>query len=198
MNNNVSKQVLLSVIGVAILVIAVIGVSFALYVEINYDSNTVGGYEKAVYENETKEIKLTNSLPVSLETGKHSSNVVSFKITGKSKKYEIKVVPGEKDINMQRLNDSEVFAYISSEDVEGVTFTPNENYATTGQALGSSEVTLGTGYFAPNNKEYRNFNVYFWVDDSVVTLGENGTYTEDQYQNTYYSAKVIVEVPRIQ
>ena len=36
MRNNVSKQVLLSVIGVAILVIAVIGVSFALYIDLNY------------------------------------------------------------------------------------------------------------------------------------------------------------------
>ena len=186
MNNNVSKQVLLSVIGVAILVIAVIGVSFALYVEMNYDSAESAGYEKVVYDNEAKEIMLTNPVPVSMEQGKNSSNVVSFSLTGTSKRYEIKVVPGDNDKTKDRLKDNEVYAYISTEDVEGVTFTATGNFGTTGQALGSSEVTLGSGYFATNNKDYRNFTVHFWVDEST------GANTE----NTYYSAKVIVELPR--
>ena len=186
MNNNVSKQVLLSVIGVAILVIAVIGVSFALYVEMNYDNVESAGYEKVVYDNETKEVMLTNPTPVSMEQGKNSSNMVSFTLTGTSKRYEIRVVPGDTDKTKTRLNDSEVFAYISTEDVEGVTFTANGSFGTTGQALGSKEVTLGSGYFAPNNKNYRNFSVHFWVDEST------GVNTE----NTYYSAKVVVELPR--
>ena len=187
MRNNVSKQILLSVIGVAILVIAVIGVSFALYVERNYDTNAVGGYEKVVYNNETKEVTLTNPVPVSAEQGRSSKNVVSFTLTGTSKRYEIKVVPGDKVKNKERLKDSEVFAYITSEDVAGVTFKPEGNFGTTGQALGLSEVTLGTGYFAPNNTDYRNFEVHFWVDNSVANVTSG---------NTYYSAKVIVEVAK--
>lgn len=188
MNNNVSKQVLLSVIGVAILVIAVIGVSFALYVEMNYSNDASGGYEKVVYDNETKQVLITNAVPVSMEQGKNSSNVVSFKITGQSERFEIKVVPGDTEKDKERLKDNEVFAYISSEEVEGVTFNANGNFGTTGQALGSSEVVLGSGYFAPNNNNYCNFDIHFWVDESVLT---------EVPENSYYSAKVIVEIPRI-
>ncbi len=197
MNNNVSKQILLSVIGVAILVIAVIGVSFALFIELKYDGNYDSDYIKFEPENDTKELLLTNSLPVSMEQGKNSSNTISFKITGKSVKYDIKIVKGEKEEGKKELKPSEVFAYISSDDVEGVTFTPSGSYGTTGQALGYQEATLGTGYFAPNNTEYRHFDIHFWVDDSVVTVGEGGTYTEEEYPNTYYSVKIKVEIPRI-
>ena len=49
------------------------------------------------------------------------------------------------------------------------------------------------------NKSYENI-VNHMEDSNILKVFTYpyGTYTEDQYQNTYYSAKVIVEVPRIQ
>lgn len=191
MRNNVSKQILLSVIGVAILVIAVVGVSFALYIDLNYDNLASPGSLFVQYENDKKTVELTNSLPVSMEQGRNSENKVTFKLNGTTDGYVIRV---EADDTNNTLKNSEVFAYVSSEEVDGISFTPNGNFGTTGQALGSDNVIIGTGSFKTNPKPERVFNVHFWVDDSVVSVGENGTYTEEEYARMYYSLKVIVEV----
>ena len=191
MRNNVSKQVLLSVIGVAILVIAVVGVSFALYIDLNYDNLASPGSLFVQFEDDKKTIELTNSMPVSMEQGRNSENKVTFKLNGTTDGYVIRV---EADDTNNKLKDSEVFAYISSEEVDGISFTPNGNFGTTGQALGSDNVILGTGSFKTNPKPERVFNVHFWVDDSVVSVGENGTYTEEEYATMHYSLKVKVEV----
>ena len=186
MRNNVSKQVLLSVIGVAILVIAVIGVSFALYIDLNYNPGTL----ELQFKDDKKYIELTNSMPVSMEQGKNSENEVSFKINGSIDGYVIRVLTDDSST----LKPSEVFAYITSDDVDGITFTPNGNYATTGEALGSKNVVLGTGTFNNKEKEARNFKIHFWVDNSAVTVGEGGTYTQEEYENMKYSLRVSIEV----
>ena len=43
-------------------------------------------------------------------------------------------------------------------------------------------------------KEARNFKIHFWVDNSVVTVGEGGTYTQEEYENMKYSLRVSIEV----
>lgn len=191
MRNNVSKQILLSVIGVAILVIAVVGVSFALYIDLNYDNLASPGSLFVQFDDDKKSVELTNSMPVSMEQGRNSENKVTFKLNGTTDGYVIRVEADKLD---NKLKDSEVFAYISSEEVDGISFTPNGNFGTTGQALGSDNVILGTGSFKTNQKPERVFNVHFWVDDSVVSIGENGTYTEEEYARKTYSLKVKVEV----
>ena len=191
MRNNVSKQILLSVIGVAILVIAVVGVSFALYIDLNYDNLAGPGSLFVQYEDEKKDFEITNSYPVSMEEGRTSGTKVTFKLNGTTDGYVIRVLADE---GKNTLKDSEVFAYVSSEEVDGISFTPNGNFGTTGQALGSSDVILGEGSFKTNQKPERVFNIYFWVDDSVVSVGENGTYTPEAYANKSYSATVRVEV----
>ena len=185
MRNNVSKQVLLSVIGVAILVIAVIGVSFALYIDLNYNPGTI----ELQFKDDKKYIEITNSMPVSMEEGRYSNNEVSFTINGTVNGYAVRVLTDDSST----LKPSEVFAYISSNDVDGITFTPNGNFGTTGEALGSKNVVLGTGKFSDSKKEPRTFNIHFWVDDSVVTVGEGGTYTQEEYQNMKYSLRVSVD-----
>ena len=191
MRNNVSKQILLSVIGVAILVIAVVGVSFALYIDLNYDNLASPGSLFVQFDDDKKSVELTNSMPVSMEQGRNSENKVTFKLNGTTDGYVIRVEADKLD---NKLKDSEVFAYISSEEVDGISFTPNGNFGTTGQALGSDNVILGTGSFKTNQNPERVFNVHFWVDDSVVSIGENGTYTEEEYARKTYSLKVKVEV----
>ncbi len=73
MRNDSSKQILLSVLGVAILVVAVVGVSFAAFTYTGKGSveNTIKtGTIKVVYNEGEQGINITNAMPVSDEVGK--------------------------------------------------------------------------------------------------------------------------------
>ena len=63
MNNNSSKQVLLSVIGVAILVVAVVGVSFAFFYFTNTSEVNTVTTGTIVFNASTEEITLENVFP---------------------------------------------------------------------------------------------------------------------------------------
>ena len=76
-NNNNSKQVLLSVLGVAILVVAVVGVSFAAfsYSKTGEQVNTITtGTITMNYVDVTNGINLVDALPITDESGKKLSN----------------------------------------------------------------------------------------------------------------------------
>ncbi len=90
MNGNSSKQVLLSVLGIAVLVIAVVGVSFAFF---TYSRNGETNNELTTgsiifHYTEGTAIKLTNQFPVSDETGKSltatgtDNAVLDFAVSG--------------------------------------------------------------------------------------------------------------------
>ena len=72
-NNNSSKQILLSVLGVAILVVAVVGISFAAfsYSKTGEVSNTITtGTITMTYTEPTNGINLTDALPITDTAGK--------------------------------------------------------------------------------------------------------------------------------
>ena len=72
-NNNSSKQILLSVLGVAILVVAVVGISFAAftYARPGEKTNTIStGTITMNYSEDTNGIKLENALPMTDTAGK--------------------------------------------------------------------------------------------------------------------------------
>ena len=72
-NNNSSKQILLSVLGVAILVVAVVGISFAAfsYSKTGTVANTITtGTITMSYTEPTNGINLTNALPITDTAGK--------------------------------------------------------------------------------------------------------------------------------
>jgi len=72
-NNNSSKQILLSVLGVAILVVAVVGISFAAfsYSKTGTVANTITtGTITMSYSEPTNGINLTNALPITDTAGK--------------------------------------------------------------------------------------------------------------------------------
>ena len=203
MNNNASKQILLSVIGVVVLIIAVIGVSFAFftYTRTGSRNNTLGAGTIDFKFTDGNSINLTNHFPISSLEGRNltgENQVCTFTISGEISKgdinYVVKAVPGDKVEDRNRFKDSEVFAYIKSDDVDGISFTPKGDYGTTGQALDTGEVILGYGTLSANSRVNRNFEVRMWVDDSVVSVGDNGTYTTEEFSNLYYSMKIKVEV----
>ena len=87
MKDNNSKQVLLSVLGVAILVVAVVGVSFAAFAfsQTGAESNTITtGTISMNYDDSEPTINITNALPTNDETGKALSganNVFNFSVS---------------------------------------------------------------------------------------------------------------------
>ena len=184
MINNTSKQILLSVIGVAVLIIAVIGVSFAFftYTRIGANNNTILGAGNIDFKfSDGNTLELVNPYPMSSEEGRtliDEGQVVRFTVSGNVSdgaiNYVVKLISGDQDENRVKFKDSEVFAYISSPELEGISFTPRGSFGTTGQAIGNNEVILGTGTLTSKSHIDREFEVRLWVDDSAVSISENG------------------------
>ena len=86
MKNDNSKQILLSVLGVAILVVAVVGISFAAfsYSKTGEKVNTITtGTITMSYSEKTNGINITNALPTSDATGKT--------LSGENEKFDFSV-----------------------------------------------------------------------------------------------------------
>ena len=86
MEYNDSKQIILSIIGLLVLVIAVVGVSFAFF---NYSKNgeknnviTTGSITFSLYEGELLTLNGINSFPKSIVDGSTSDNYTRFYVTG--------------------------------------------------------------------------------------------------------------------
>ncbi len=85
MRDNSSKQILLSILGVAILIVAVIGVSFAAftYAGVGKKENTITtGSITMNYTEGAKGISITNAMPVSDAVGKAITNTAGAADTG--------------------------------------------------------------------------------------------------------------------
>ncbi len=85
MQDNSSKQILLSVLGVAILIVAVVGVSFAVftYQLAGQKENTITtGTITMNYTEGQKGISITNAMPVSDDVGKTITNTAGADDTG--------------------------------------------------------------------------------------------------------------------
>lgn len=102
-NNNTSKQVLLSVLGVAILIVAVVGISFAAfsYSKEGQVENTIAtGAVTMAYNEPENGINITNAIPMTETQGKVLSSTnelfdftVTAKIIGKTAiNYEVVAV----------------------------------------------------------------------------------------------------------
>ncbi len=164
MKNNNSKQTVLMLVGVAILVIAVVGVSFAFF---NYSKE--GQYSNvvttgSVFFNFTEGdvILLENQFPIPDETGeafnkdKGAKDVLSFEITGwdtSSKGIDYTIygvkgdIPTKKDGEYQevnRLSDSDIKIQLKVTDAASTTITNDyQTSKTVKEGLVNGE-TLGT------------------------------------------------------
>lgn len=178
MKDNNSKQVLLSVLGVAILVVAVVGVSFAAfnYTDSGTQVNTIStGSITMSYSEDTNGINLKNALPMTDEQGKAltgENNVFDFTITAS--------VTGDATINYAIIaapEDSNSSTFVTDDTVK-VYLTDTKDAATgkttSGPAIlsslpASSTVSATTG--APNT-----------ADDYVLA---DGTYTGTSNSDSY-------------
>lgn len=191
MENNNSKQMILSILGVVILVVAVVGVSFAAfsYSKTGEKVNTITtGTITMSYSEDTNGINLSNALPMSDDQGKAlsgSNNVFDFTVTATINgsgnttiNYDVTATK-ESD---STLDDSAVKVYLTSIDNSADTqvLAPTKVSALT--KTGSSEASgapsnqykLTSGTFT--NTTTRKYRLRMWVADDYSSLGTSGTY----------------------
>ena len=203
MKDNNSKQVLLSVLGVAILVVAVVGVSFAAFTfsQTGEKTNTITtGTITMNYTESDNYINLTNAMPMNDTTGAAlpaatDGNVFDFTVSGEitgsgntTINYAITAVPTEGTT----LKNDYVKVYLTDQldsPVDGYT-------ANTGKLVSSLEMGTGDsddagvpenqrvlfrGTFESTNgsgvDDDREYRLRMWVADNYAVTGSKETYT---------------------
>ena len=123
MENTDSKNILLSVIGVAILFVAVVGITYAIFVFTGNGNkkNTIStGTISMLYTESSNVISINNAMPMSDSVGKIQNEYFDFSVSAKIKgkasiNYEVRASRTDKtDIN--RLPDNQVNIYLEKQD----------------------------------------------------------------------------------
>ena len=196
-NENSSKQILLSVLGVAILVVAVVGISFAAfsYSKTGEVSNTITtGTITMSYSEPTNGINLTDALPITDDAGKAlkgDNNTFDFTvnatIAGNTNiSYAITAV---KDASSD-VPDTGIKVYLTSLSGEEETpvFAPklvSELTKTSSHASGAADgqYLLKEGNYTTNAKE--QYRLRMWVDANYGQKSDGGNTTEFATQHKY-------------
>ena len=198
MKDNNSKQVLLSVLGVAILVVAVVGVSFAAfsYTDTGTQVNTITtGSITMSYTEDTNGINLTDALPMSDTEGKAltgEDNVFDFTVTASvtgnaTINYAIIAAPEDSNNSNTFITDSTVKVYLTDTDDTATGNTSdspavlntlpasNTVSATTGAPNTADDYVLAKGTYsgASNSDSYR---LRMWIDGSATAPTTSETY----------------------
>ena len=188
MKDNNSKQVLLSVLGVAILVVAVVGVSFAAFTFSqtgNVENKITTGIISMTYTEPQNGINLTNALPMTDAVGKALNEenqyfdfTVSANITGTTTiNYAITASKEEEST----LPDTAVKVYLT--DMDGTADTqilaPTKVSAlqkTTSDVSGApnDQYKLTSGTF--NTTTTKKYRLRMWVADDYQVTGASATY----------------------
>ena len=181
MEENSSRKVLLSVLGVAILVVAVIGVSFALYSTSSTGKvNSIStGTITMSYTERSNGINLTNALPISDAEGKSlkgEGNVFTFTVSATASgtvtvPYEINIT---KD-SSTTLADGAVAVYLTKGTTtetevvakklmsQVVTTANKSTYRTDSYKLYSTNVVYQNGT-VKTGEATTTYNLRIWVD----------------------------------
>lgn len=195
-NNNNSKQILLSVLGVAILIVAVVGISFAVfsYSKAGETTNTIStGTITMSYNEPQNGINITNAVPMTEDQGKvltGENNTFDFTVTCTITGYttvNYEVVAVKQDTS--NIDDQYIRLYLEESD-DNTTYTqvaaPAAYTASTeaddyGAPVGSMK--LATGSFtadASNAKsgvlQTKYYRLRMWVDSAFTIDGDAHTY----------------------
>lgn len=204
MNNNSSKQILLSVIGVAILVVAVVGVSFAFfnYTRVGETTNQFTTGKVTFTYADGQDVTLTNVFPVTNTTATAevtgetplNKNVaaVNFSVSSDNTNdggvnYYVYLLPSDSST----LTDSVVNARIVKGDNTGagtMTFTAAGDYGTTGSLAGINALTGSNGVFMGSGNitgtASATFELRLWVDDAKVLVSDTTLAEGDKYDGS--------------
>ena len=187
-SSNSSKQILLSVLGVAILVVAVVGISFAAfsYSKTGDVSNTITtGTITMGYTEPTNGINLTDALPITDTAGKALSgdnNTFDFTVTATiagttTINYAITAVKGDGctvaddgiKVYLTDQNDAEVLAPTK---VTALSKTASSNAA----GAPADQYVLKTGTYKAAGTTTENYRLRMWVADDYVAPATSQKY----------------------
>ena len=197
-NNNSSKQILLSVLGVAILVVAVVGISFAAFSfsQAGTKANTITtGTITMTYTERTNGISLTDALPITDDAGK------ALKGDGKTFDFTVgATIAGDTTINYvisavkdaaSDLPDTGVKVYLTSTSGENETavfepklvsqLDPTVDGNDAGAPAGQYVLKTGT-YKATATDNYR---LRMWVDANYGQHTDSTNTTEFAAEHKY-------------
>lgn len=178
MDNTLSRQILLSILGLALIIVAIVGVSYAVMID---SSNGVISNEAFIDNNNDQNgIFLDNTLPISDSVGKiynkyFDFDVVSLVSSATIVEYEISL---EKVLdNSMTLSNNEVKFYLEKLVSNKFTMVNEpQHFFEIGMdsALGTSanNMIIYHGSFVNNTSEKRSFKESFrlrcWVDDKTI------------------------------
>lgn len=178
MDNTLSRQILLSILGLALIIVAIVGVSYAVMID---SSNGAISNEAFIDNNDDQNgIFLDNTLPISDSVGKiydkyFDFDVVSLVSSATIVEYEISL---EKVLdNSMTLSNNEVKFYLEKLVSNKFTMVNEpQHFFEIGMdsALGTSanNMIIYHGSFVNNTSEKRSFKESFrlrcWVDDKTI------------------------------
>ncbi len=206
MNENSSKQVLLSVLGIAVLVVAVVGVSFAFftYSKTGEKNNTLTTGNIFFNFTEGNAIKLENEFPrtnasgEALEVAKNGAltfHVVGYDSSTKGIEYTIYALEGDPVTDKTRFKDSEIKLNLTAP-----TTVVQNNFGTS-KVVGidgslADGVVLATGKITATSSTAQQDDEYtlrMWISDAVtIGAAANDSYTTEEFGKMYYSLKLKV------
>ncbi len=209
MENN-SKQAILSIVGIAVLVIAVVGVSFAFftYSKQGTTNNVITtGSIAFEFTETTNGLTLTNQFPQTVEEGK-TNDTFDFKVTGNIPTtmspiaYTVYAVPGDAVADKTRMKNSEIDFYLTT--TGGTVATAYATGAAVGDTIDTTGLQIASGTIpASGSAVEHSYSMTMWVNDTVTisdtdttkTYRASATGTGDRavYSDLYYSFKVRVD-----
>ena len=208
MENN-SKQAVLSIVGIAILVIAVVGVSFAFftYSKEGTTNNVITTGQISFAYNEVNNITLTNQFPKTPTEGKQN-DTFEFNVTGTlpstsgAVNYTVTAIAGNTEADKVRMKDSDINLYVTATNDGTVTGGyDGANGAVAGNSTRGFQIASGT-IPADGTEHTHDYTLTMWVNESV-TISDTDTSADycaseecaddrEVYSNLYYSLKVNV------
>ena len=187
-SSNSSKQILISILGVAILIVAVVGISFAAftYAKTGATTNTITtGTITMGYTEPTNGINLTDALPITDTAGKALSgdnNTFDFTVTATiagttTINYAITAVKGDGctladdgiKVYLTDQNDAEVLAPTK---VTALSKTVAGNDA----GAPADQYVLKTGTYSTVGTTTENYRLRMWVADDYVASATSQKY----------------------
>ena len=187
-SSNSSKQILISILGVAILIVAVVGISFAAftYAKTGTTTNTITtGTITMGYTEPTNGINLTDALPITDTAGKALSgdnNTFDFTVTATiagttTINYAITAVKGDGctvaddgiKVYLTDQNDAEVLAPTK---VTALSKTASGNAA----GAPADQYVLKTGTYSTVGTTTENYRLRMWVADDYVAPATSQKY----------------------
>ena len=193
MKENSQKKVLLSVLGVAILVVAVIGISFAIY-QTTFDSsnsNSIAtGTIMVSYTEPTNAINIADALPMSDEDGKAlSGSGNTFDFTVSTQATNALTVPYTISLTKvadSTLTDDEVKVYLTKDGspvVEPTKISALSAFASRGDSK-TLYTTQDVYTTTDEPAKTSNYVLRMWIDQDVAVSGD---------ASKTYKAKVNVD-----